>query len=77
MAAFDRDLTDDLDYVTLFHRHLGISIKERGTTVPKINRLRSAKGFGNRQLRRVPEAIKPRNVNDVAWPFSAHTHRAS
>ena len=29
MPAFDRDLADDLDYVALFHRHLGISVKER------------------------------------------------
>jgi hypothetical protein len=29
MPALDRDLTDDLDYVALFHRRLGISVKER------------------------------------------------
>jgi hypothetical protein len=29
MPTFDRDLADDLDYVALFHRHLGISVKER------------------------------------------------
>jgi hypothetical protein len=29
LPALDRDLTDDLDYVALFHRRLGISVKER------------------------------------------------
>jgi hypothetical protein len=28
MPMLDRDLTDDLDYVALFHRHLGISVRE-------------------------------------------------
>ena len=27
-AKLDQDLVDDLDYVALFHRHLGISVKE-------------------------------------------------
>ena len=29
MPALDRDLTDDVDYIALFHRHLDISVKER------------------------------------------------
>jgi hypothetical protein len=29
MPTLARDLADDLDYVALFHRHLGISVKER------------------------------------------------
>lgn len=29
MQKLDRDLCDDLDYVALFHRHLGISVKEQ------------------------------------------------
>ena len=29
MAPISQDLTEDMDYVTLFHRHLGISVKEK------------------------------------------------
>jgi hypothetical protein len=29
MPGLDRDLTDDLDYIALFHRHLGVSVRER------------------------------------------------
>ena len=29
MGTIASDLTDDLDYVALFHRHLGVSVKER------------------------------------------------
>lgn len=29
MPKLDRDLSDDLDYVALFHRHLDISVKEQ------------------------------------------------
>jgi hypothetical protein len=29
LPKLDRDLTDDLDYVAVFHRHLAISVKER------------------------------------------------
>lgn len=28
LPALDHDLSDDLDYVRLFHRHLGISVRE-------------------------------------------------
>jgi hypothetical protein len=35
MPTFDRDLADDLDYIALFHRHLGISVRERRYTRPE------------------------------------------
>lgn len=35
MPGLDPDLTDDLDYVALFHRHLGISVREERFPSPE------------------------------------------
>lgn len=35
LSNLDRDLMDDLDYVALFHRHLGVSVREERFSRPE------------------------------------------
>jgi hypothetical protein len=51
MPGLDHDLTDDLDYVGLFHRHLGISVKEKRYKRPEAQPV----AIGRRLWRRPPK----------------------